>query len=102
MKQLPSLAGRWKRQGARSSRSGDAAYPDVLEFKPNNLYTGTPASPGDYVVWDVGRYQVEDADRVKLSTANDAEISYKFKLTGDDLTVEDGQGVQLHYKRVKS
>ena len=76
-------------------------YPDVIEFRRDGLYTGTPASPGEFVVWDVGRYVVESANQVKLSTANDAEISYRFKLDGEELTVEDAEGGRLRYVRAK-
>lgn len=99
MAQQQSLTGRWKKQGAADARQ--AVYPDILEFRSNGLYTGTPADPGHFVIWDVGRYVVEGADRIKLSTANDAEVSYGFELSGDELIIDDGQGSRLRYVRVK-
>ena len=99
MKQLPSMVGRWKKQLPRDPRQ--EVYPDILEFQPNGLYNGTPAARDHFVIWDVGRYVVESPEQVKLSTANDAEISYRFELSGDEFWVDDGQGNRIRYVRIK-
>ena len=93
------LTGRWKKRAVSDSRQ--AVYPDILEFRSNGLYTGTPSEPGHFVIWDVGRYVVESPAHLKLSTANDAEVVYSFDLAGDELTIDDGQGSRIRYERAK-
>ena len=97
-----SLVGRWKRQPAPAgAAAAQEMFPDLLEFEAGGLYRGTPASPGVFLLWDVGTYELEAAGRLRLSTANDAKISYAYTLRGGELTVEDGQGGKLTYRRIK-
>lgn len=79
------------------------AYPDHLEFKPNNLYMGQmEAGAAHMPIWDVGRYEILSENAVKISTFNDAEITYEFSISGDRLTFTDSSGCQFQFKREPS
>lgn len=74
-----------------------ARYPDELEFTDRGVYTGRAA--GGLPLWDAGGYEVLEGGRVRISTANDAEIPYRFSLAGDTLTFTDPEGCRFGYRR---
>ena len=90
-----AFLGRWTRI------AGDPAgkpYPDAIELQEGGLYRGTRGAD-DFTVWDVGTYKVEAADRVRISTANDAQIPYHFRFEGGRLTFRDPEGDEIVFER---
>lgn len=90
------LQGTWLR-GTTSPGNDD--YPDHIEFKENGLYFGKKKEPNTFTWWDVGTYEVVSDNVVKISTANDAMITYQFTISGDTLRFVEPQGRTLEYCR---
>lgn len=90
-----ALIGRWRRTG-RSP--GDDLYPDTIEFTDRGVYFGAK-EPGEFTLWDSGGYEALPASKVRISTANDAEILYPFKVEDDVLTFTDEKGTRIQYRR---
>lgn len=90
------LQGTWLR-GTVSQGSDD--YPDRIEFKEKGLYFGKKKEPNTFTCWDVGTYEVVSDNEVRISTANDAVITYQFTMSGDTLRFVDAQGQALEYCR---
>src|SRR5262245_29439986 len=89
------FAGQWEKiSKAECSR----LYPDLLQFDPNHLYRGF-MNTGEFTVWDVGTYEIVDASRVRISTANDAILTYAFQFTADTLTFKDTSGCEFKYRK---
>ena len=97
-KKRPDLTGIWEKIDVFPT---GLPYPDRIVFQENGLYFGQKEPPGTYTEWDVGKFEVEGETRVRLSTANDAIITYEFSLEGDVLTFVDAEQHQLKYRRVK-
>lgn len=76
-----------------------ASYPDHLQFQPGNLFFGKPNTPGMFMQWDVGTYAITGPDQIKISTANDAIITYRFSITGKVLSFSDPEGCEYSYQR---
>lgn len=92
------VMGRWKK--IVEAKCSDI-YPDDLEFKPRNIYFGLKGDSGtEFTLWDSGGYQIVSSDQIKISTANDAEIVYKFSVSKDILKFTDNNGCEIRYRRV--
>jgi hypothetical protein len=72
-------------------------YPDRLLFREGGIYTGHTEPPGAFTHWDVGTFEVVGPDRVEISTANDAVVSYTFTASGDTLSFRDPEGCDFEY-----
>ena len=81
----------------------DEKYPARLEFSERGLYFDRQGETQSlyHPVWDVGRYDVYDANHIKMSTSNDAEVEYEISLSNDVLTVKDSAGCEFKYRRLK-
>jgi hypothetical protein len=91
------LGGRW--QKVSRSACGEA-YPDLLELEPGGRYTGTnEAGSALHPLWDRGGWEPAGPGRVRISTANDAEIEYAVELEGDALAFVDPDGCRIEYAR---
>jgi len=90
-----ALLGRW-RKTTRSS--GDEMYPDEIEFTDRGIYFGRK-EPGEFTLWDSGGYEALPAGKVRISTANDAEIVYRFTVEDEVLTFTDEKGSRFQYRR---
>ena len=91
--------GKWKRV---PGGGGNDAYPDEIEFNDQGLYFGRKGPDGrDFSTWDAGRYEVLGPARVKLSTANDAEITYPYAAADDTVTFTTPEGGKVRYRKVK-
>lgn len=89
------LIGRWR----KTTRSpGDEIYPNEIDFTDRGVYFGTK-EPGEFTLWDSGGYEALPAGRVRISTANDAEIVYRFSVEDDVLTFTDEKGSRFQYRR---
>ena len=92
------IIGRWEKlTDSPCSRT----YPPALEFQARGLYFGTKADPGDFAQWDVGTFEVVNARQMKISTANDAVITYQYTLEKDVLTFVDEEDCRFQYRRVQ-
>jgi hypothetical protein len=77
-------------------------YPDELEFRQHDLYSGRKGEAlREFTLWDSGEYQILSERWLKISTANDAEIAYRFTLSGDVLTFIDKSGCRFRYHRAQ-
>lgn len=74
-------------------------YPDRLDIREGGLYFGQKDPAGSFTQWDAGTWEVAGPEQVKLSTANDAVLTYNFLLAGDLLTFIDPQGCEIQYRR---
>jgi hypothetical protein len=94
--QHPLLVGNWE----KISRTGcDEIYPDSIRFQENGLYFGLKNPPGTFAQWDVGTYEIVGSERINISTANDAIVTYGFAISNDILTFVDPAGCQFRYRR---
>lgn len=76
------------------------AYPDTIRFQENGLYFGHKEPPGTFTRWDAGTFEVVGPRQVKISTANDAILSYEFSIVNDLMTFIDAEGCECSYRRV--
>jgi hypothetical protein len=89
------IAGRWR---STTDSPCSQRYPRELEFDPRGIYTAR--SDGGFTLWDSGGWAMEGADQVRITTANDAEISYPFRVSGDRLAFRDPEGCEFEYQRI--
>lgn len=94
-----SLVGIWKRL---TTTKCSEIYPDDLEFTKRGTYVGKKRQgAGEFTWWDSGEYEVLTENQVKISTANDAEIIYRFSIFGNVLTFVDEDGCEFQYHGVR-
>jgi hypothetical protein len=92
------LAGSWEKTTVSACSE---SYPDHLVFKANRIYAGRREPPGTFTTWDAGTYEITGPDRVRISTANDAIVSYGFTIEGDVLTFVDEDACRFAYRRAE-
>lgn len=94
--QAATLIGEWHRitQSACSAR-----YPAVIRFEAKGLFRAEPDQPGAFSVWDVGRYSFDAPAQLRLSTANDAEVVYRFTGDARHFSVIAPDGCELAFER---
>jgi hypothetical protein len=76
-------------------------YPESIEFLADGTYRGAGGKPGSFTLWDVGSYEPSGLSAVRISTANDAVVSYRFSIAKDLLSFEDTAGCRFRYRRAK-
>ncbi len=91
-----SLVGGWRKITATGCSE---IYPDHLEFREHGLYSGKRERRA-FTWWDAGTYRVQSEDEIKISTADDALVIYKFTLSGNILRFRDKEGCEFLYQRV--
>ncbi len=75
-------------------------YPERIEFKPNGIYQAQASARARmHPVWDAGTFEVA-GNAVKLSTSNDAVISYPVKMKDETISFTDPGGCTTQYKRM--
>lgn len=89
-----SIVGRWR---TVTDDPCGGRYPDVLEFRDRGVYTGQ--SQSGFTLWDAGSYEPAQDGSIRISTANDAMIPYRYTLSGDALTFRDPEGCEFAYRR---
>ncbi|MCW3997955.1 MAG: hypothetical protein NWF10_05225 [Candidatus Bathyarchaeota archaeon] len=58
---------------------GSEIYPDEIDFQENGIYFGKEGVGTElFTLWDVGTYQIVSENMIKISTANDEIIAYRF------------------------
>ena len=92
-----SLVGKWKKV---STAQCDKAYPNEIEFFERPRYLAKKGPGQGFIYWDAGGYEVVGKNEVKISTATDAQILYRFSLSGDLLTFVDSDGCEFQYRLV--
>ena len=90
------LLGKWER--ATDSPCAQR-YPLQLTFQPNGLYFTGPRVEGVFTIWDVGTYQVVSLTEIRISTANDAIVTYRFSSTETSISFEDPDRCRFEYRR---
>lgn len=90
------LTGEWLKVTACSCGE---LYPDHLIFQDNGIYLGRRDPPGTFTIWDAGKYELMGPEQVRISTANDAILGYRYSLNGDVLSFEDEQNCVFRYQR---
>lgn len=94
---LAQLVGRWEKL---TDSPCSRVYPNFLEFRIEGLYSGTGMETGDSPGWDIGTWQIVSPTQVKISTVNDAIITYEFSLSGNILTFVDPGKCRFRYRRM--
>ena len=93
-----TLIGTWQKM--TSSRCSEA-YPDRIEFRENGLYFGRKDPPGSFTIWDAGKFTVTGENRVQISTANDANLTYGFSISKGVLTFLDSEECEFQYRKAQ-
>ncbi|MBX3121314.1 MAG: hypothetical protein KF806_09860 [Nitrospira sp.] len=75
-------------------------YPDTLEFRERGLYVGRSEPPGTFSLWDTGTFELLDPQHLRLSTANDALVTYDVSWQQDRLTFVDADGCEFAYRKM--
>jgi hypothetical protein len=95
--QTPQLVGSWEK--ITRTACGET-YPDSIQFQEVGLYFGQKNPPGTFTQWDVGTYEIADPKQIRISTANDAIVTYEFSISNDVLTFVDPDDCEFRYRRV--
>lgn len=75
-------------------------YPDELEFLESGIYVGRKGETANkFTLWDAGEYEVLSEDQVRISTANDEEIVYRFAISGATLKFVDEDECEFQYRQ---
>jgi hypothetical protein len=93
-KTINPLVGTWEKTPASPCSK---AYPDRLVFQRNGTYLGF-RTPGTFTIWDGGEFTIVAHDQVRISTANDAYVTYRFTVAGDTVTFVDPQSCEFTYR----
>jgi hypothetical protein len=94
---MSDVIGNWQKMTQSACSS---AYPDHIEFQAGGLYFTQKASSSIYTQWDAGTYEVVNLKQIKISTANDAVITYQFSIAETVVTFVDPQGCEFQYRRL--
>lgn len=95
---MVSLAGKWKKL---SSGQCDQKYPEEIEFFEGRRYLAKKGAGQGFIWWDAGTYEVVGERQVKMSVATDAQVLYKFSISGEVLTFVDDEGCEFKFQRLK-
>lgn len=98
MRDRTAFVGSWKRI---TNTSCSRAYPTQLEFRANGLYIGTGAQLSIAPGWDNGTYEIVNLTQVKISTANDAILTYKFLIADSTLRFVAPDGCEFQYQKLR-
>lgn len=89
------LRGRWE----RASRDECATrYPVTLEFR-ESTYLGAKGPGQGFILWDAGQYDVLDDGRIRIQTASDELVEYRYQLSSQTLTFRDATDCEVQYRR---
>lgn len=93
-----AFVGHWERI---THTACSQAYPMQLEFRANGLYLGTGAQLSVGPGWDRGTYEIVNPTQVRISTANDAILTYQFSMADNTLTFVAPDGCDFQYRKVR-
>lgn len=94
---VTQLVGNWEKI---THSACSEVYPDRIQFLEGESYFGHKDPPGTFTRWDVGTYEIASPRKIKISTANDAIITYQFDMTDGVLAFIDPEGCEFKYRRV--
>ena len=89
-----TLRGRWIRVVDEGCRS---AYPLAIEFRETDYLAELDPATAPEI--DSGGYELIDADTVRLTRPNDAQVDIALSLGEEQLTLTDGDGCSVSYRR---
>jgi hypothetical protein len=90
------LLHRWQ----KTSRTACAErYPDRIEFRDGGLYFGEKDPKGSYTLWDAGTWELPPGGQIRISTANDAVVTYNVAKSDDTLTFTDTDNCEIQYRK---
>ncbi|NQD93802.1 hypothetical protein HP532_14215 [Pseudomonas sp. CrR25] len=92
----PKLLGAWEKTQQDECA---AAYAAHLRFQHNGLYFGRSEPAGAFTWWDGGTWRVTGPGQLALSTANDAIVTYAYRIDDQKLTFTDPSGCRFSYRR---
>lgn len=92
---MAGLVGNWRKQTREDCA---ARYPATLAILPGGQYRGQSETPGGFAWWDVGTWRLRGDGEVEISTANDAVITYRYRLTGGELVFTDPDDCRIVYR----
>jgi hypothetical protein len=82
-------------------------YPARLEFRENGVYLvylEDNDTTKERPLWDGGEYEIISESQIRISTANDAKLTYNFSISksggGRTLIFLDSQGCKFLYSAV--
>jgi len=78
-----------------------ATYPFVLQIDERGFYNGRAKIPGEFVLWDDGTVRQLDPDKLAISTANDAVVTYRFRVEDDTIEFTTRDGCVFKYRRTR-
>lgn len=90
------LVGIWHRSSGGACAAGYAAR---LHIQSDGRYFGETDPPGAFTWWDGGTWRVAEVGRLSLSTANDAIVSYGYRIEGNTLIVTDDNDCRFSFSR---
>lgn len=96
--EMQQITGTWKKL---TSSTCSQVYPKLIEFRENGLYSGTGKEAGNAPGWDSGTWKIVSQTQIKISTVNDAIITYEFSISGDTLTFKDPNKCKFLYQRIR-
>lgn len=92
---MAELIGTWRKQ---SREACAARYPATLSILAGGQYRGQSETPGGFSWWDVGTWDRRSDGEVAISTANDAVITYRYRLADGELVFTDPEGCRIVYR----
>ena len=93
-----NVTGKWKKI---SSDECSKKYPDEIQFHDHPRFLAKKGADQDFIIWDVGGYQVNDSGKIQIQNATDQQVLYDFSLAGDTLTFIDAEGCEFKYQRLE-
>ena len=90
------LVGRWTKlpNDACAER-----YPAEIEFR-EATYLARKGPGQGFIIWDAGMWELAGPDQMRIGTATDELVEYRYTLENDDLTFVDSAGCTFRYRRV--
>jgi hypothetical protein len=91
-----SLVGTWRKIDAPECAG---RYPHEIEFR-EATYLARKGPGQGFIVWDAGGYVIVGPDTIKIDTASDEQVVYRFAETEDTVRFVDTAGCEFRYGRL--
>ncbi len=91
-----NIIGAWQKKDRSNCNE---KYPEKIVFAENGIYKGEAS--GDsmlHPIWDVGTFEIIKEGTVRISTSNDAYITYPVTLRDGMLSFTDPDGCLIEYR----
>jgi hypothetical protein len=90
-----TLVGTWRKIDSPECAT---RYPQELEFR-EATYLARKGPGQGFIVWDAGGYAIVGPGTIKIDTASDEQVVYRFAETHDLVTFTDPSGCEFRYRR---